>query len=145
MGYRHDMSRESEKKALLPEGWRQFKIHACEEQTSSKGNPMFKFTFFDMELGQEKDVYAIAVQGKRWFLKQILAACGVAAAEDGVYEWDIPDVLEKVMSGRVEHFDDEWINREGKTILTKKDKIAEIQEADCQIAEEEPPIGDDPR
>jgi len=129
MSYRHDMSKESKKKALLPEGWRPFKITACEEKVSKKGNDMFVFTFTDIETGQDEEVYAIAAQGKRWFLKGILSACGVAAAEDGVYDWDMVDVMNKAIRGYVVHEEEEWINRQGETIVTKKSKINDTMEA----------------
>lgn len=126
--YKHDMSDESEKKTLLPEGQRKFQIVDCKEAVSKSGNDMFIFTFKDVLLGQEEEVYAVAVKGKRWFLKSVLAACGVGAAEDGVYEWDIPDVMNKTVLGIVIHFDEEWINREGNKVKSKKHKITDITE-----------------
>lgn len=127
MGYKHDMSGEKEKKELIPEGWRKFEIYGCEEYTSKAGKPTFKLQILDSELGQDEEIYATAVKGKRWFLKQILAACGVAAAQDGVYEWDIPDILDKVIMGKVVHYPDTWINRSNQTITTTKWKIAEVR------------------
>lgn len=127
MGYKHDMSTEKERKGLIPEGWRRFEIYGCEEQTSKAGNLMFKFSILDSELGQDEEIYAIAVKGKRWFLKSILTACGIEAGQDGIYEWDIPDILDKHFMGRVEHYPDTWINRENKEITTTKWKIAEVK------------------
>jgi len=127
MGYEMDMSQESEKKQLLPTGWREFEIINCEEQISKQGNMMFKFTFTDTEFKQEEEVYAVAIPKKRWFLKQILSACGVSAGQDGVYEWDIPDVINKLIVGRVEHEEQEWINRNNETIITKQAKIREVK------------------
>ena len=124
--YSMDMSDESERKKLLPEGWRDFKIVACEAQISKQGNEMFKFLFKDIETGQEEDVYAVAVKGKRWFLKQILAACGLAASQDGVYDWDIANLLDKDVSGFVSHIEEPWVNREGNTVKTKKHKITQV-------------------
>jgi len=123
-----DMSKESEKKKLLPEGWREFEILDCKEQVSKQGNDMFKFTFIDVETEQEEEVYAVATQGKRWFLKQVLIACGVAAGQDGIYEWDISNVLGKVVLGYVSHQEEEWINRENKTVKSMKSKITEVAE-----------------
>lgn len=130
MSYKMDMSKEQDKKILLPAGWRRFKITSCEEKVSKSGNDMFVFNFKDCETQQSEEVYAIATQGKRWFLKSILGACGVEAAQDGIYEWDIPDVLDQYVMGRVEHFDEEWIDREGKTRQTKKGKIVEVKKDD---------------
>jgi hypothetical protein len=121
-----NMTGEQEKKKLLPEGWREFRIMDCVEQISKQGNEMFKFILRDIETQQDDEVYAIAVQGKRWFLKQILTACGIAAGQDGIYEWDIPDVLDKVITGYVSHQEEEWINREGTTVKTTKHKITEV-------------------
>jgi hypothetical protein len=137
--YKYDMSGESAPKTLLPKGWRKFRITDGEEQLSKKGNPMFKFTFLDIDTQTSSDVYAITTQGKRWFLKQILSACHAPAGEDGVYDWDLPDVIGKVVRGRVDHEDNEWINREGKKQVTLQSKIVEVIE-DGEIVKETPSV-----
>ena len=124
--YEHDMSKESEK-VLLPEGDRQFRISDIEEAVSKSGNDMFIFKFEDLETGSVTDVYAIAAKGKRWFLKQILTACGIEAGQDGVYKWDFKDVKNRVVSGSVVHEESEWTNRDGKDIITKKHKIQSVK------------------
>lgn len=124
--YQHDMSKEKEK-GLWLEGWREFEIVECVEHTSKAGNEGFKFTFSDAETYQENDIYATAVPKKRWFLKSILKACGVPASQDGVYDWSISDVKGKFIRGRVEHYPDEWVNRDSKTVVTTKHKVAEIK------------------
>ena len=129
MGYKHDMSSEQGKKQLLPEGQREFRIKACREEMSKAGNEMFVFTFQDILTGYSEEVYAIAEKGKRWFLKSILDACEIEAAKDGVYEWDIKDVINQTVLGIVIQFDDEWINRTGQTVKTKKHKIQDITSA----------------
>lgn len=126
--YKYDMSKEKEKRPLFPEGWRKFEILDCKEETSKAGNTMFRFTIIDIESEEQDDIYAIAVAGKRWFLKQILTACGVEAGKDGVYEWEIKDVLTETIYGRVVHYDEEWINRENRTIKTKRYRIAEVRD-----------------
>jgi hypothetical protein len=141
MGYRYDMSKEKDKGVLLPEGWRRFKVTACEEKVSKSGNDMFVLTFMDCETRQSEEVYAIATQGKRWFLKSILSACGIEAAQDGIYEWDIPDILDQYVQGRVEHFEEEWIDRSGKSRTTKKGKIVEVKEDDGSGAPDIPDEG----
>ena len=138
MGYKMDMSQEKEKKPLLPEGWREFEIVACVEETSKAGNDMFKFKISDVLTNQEEEVYAIATQGKRWFLKQVLTACQVAAGEDGVYEWDIPDVIGQTIFGKVEHIEETWINRENKEIKTTKMKVTQILDKAPEVAEKAP-------
>ena len=125
--YSYDMSQEKEQKKIIPEGWHRIEIYACEEQTSKAGNPMFKFSILFSEIGQDEELYAIAVKGKRWFLKNLLRECGVAAGQDKVYEWDVEDVLDKILMARVEHYPDTWINREGKTITTTKWQIKEVR------------------
>ena len=130
--YQHDMSGESKKNAPLPEGWRRFKITACVEKTSKQGNEMFVFNFTDLETKQVEEVYAIATQGKRWFLKMILAACNIPASEDGVYDWDIIDILDQEVLGLVKHEQEEWINRDGKTVTSTKGKIIEVGEASIE-------------
>lgn len=150
--FKMDMSQESERgtKMLLPEGWRVFKITACEEQVSKQGNEMFKFNFLDVALQETVEVFAIAVPKKRWFLKSILKACNILASEDGVYEWDIDDVLDMSVKGNVVHEEEEWIDRQGKTRQTKKHRIVEIdsvvQKEVTQATEEtdlEKELGDD--
>ena len=126
--FQHDMTGESEKKKLLPDGWREFKIMDGEEQTSKAGNPMFKFIFRDLETQQDEEVYAVAVKGKRWFLKQVLASCGIKEDKDGVFEWDIDDLLDKDVMGLVTHVEEEWINREGNTVKSTKHKITEVKD-----------------
>ena len=130
MGYSMDMSGETERKGLLPEGWRRFKITSCKEQVSKSGNDMFVFSFLDCERQQEEEIYAIAVPKKRWFLKSILSACGVEAAEDGVYNWEIQDVLDQYVMGRVEHSQEDWIDRDNKPRTTTKGRIVEVKEDD---------------
>lgn len=130
MGYQMDMSKEKDKKVLLPVGWRRFKIVSCEEKTSKNGNEMFILGMLDCETRQVEDVYAIATPGKRWFLKSILDACGIEAAKDGVYEWDIQDILNQYIGGRIEHSVEDWIDREGKGRNTTKSKIVEVKRDD---------------
>ena len=125
--YEMDMKGETEKKQALPEGWREFEILTCEPQISKANNEMFVLIFVDTETDQEEEIYAVSTKGKRWFLKQILKACGVEETKEGVFKWDIPDVLNKTVFGRVEHTPEEWIDREGKTRVTTKGKIVEVK------------------
>jgi len=125
-----DMNNESKEKALVPEGLRPFKIVACVPGVSkTSGNDMFTFTFMDLETKIDIEVYAVAVKGKRWFLKNILAVCGVAAHEDGVYDWEISDVMEKIVNAYVEHEPNEWVNNKGIPIKTTRAKISDVEEA----------------
>ena len=85
---RDDMSEETPTKKLIPEGWRKFLIKSGIETTAKSGNEMIEFVFVDDKTQYEEKVYAVSVPKKRWFLKRILEACNIAAAQDGVYEWD---------------------------------------------------------
>lgn len=138
MGYKMNMSEEKKPttKMLLPEGWRKFKIVGVEERVSKAGNQMFVITAKDEETGYDDTWFAIAEPKKRWFLKSILAACGCKASEDGVYDWDIKDILQKNVLGLSVHEDNEYINREGETVKTKQHKIVDIQETE----QDAPPI-----
>lgn len=141
--YEHNMSKESEKASLLSEGWHKFEIVSCEEQVSKKGNDMFKIRIAELEHYQEVEIYALAVEGKRWFLKQILVACGVKPNDKGVFTWDEGDLVGKVISGKVTHVTEPWVNREGKDVVTTKHKIETVS----LIGVEEGPInlGEEPK
>ena len=127
--YSHDMSKETvpKRKKLLPEGWRQFTILDCKETTSKAGNEMFVFTIRDTETGYEEDIYAVATPKKRWFLKTILSAVGCEGGEDGVYNWDIPQVINKEFQGLVEHERNDYINRDGETVKGVQHRITEVK------------------
>ena len=132
MGYNMDMSDEKKPqiKVCLPEGWRKFKLTYAEEQTSKQGNDMIVITAEDVETGYCDTWYALAVPKKRWFLKMILAACGCAASEDGVYDWDIPDIIGKSVEGLCVHEDNKWINRDGDEVVTQQHKVVDIRECE---------------
>lgn len=125
MTYSMDMSQEKTPttRKLLPEGEREFQVSFIEEQVSKSGNKMFKVGLTDKETGYLTDVYLVAEPGKRWALKQLLTACGCEAGQDGVYNWDTHDVIDKHISATVEHEDNEFINRNGETIKTKQHRI----------------------
>lgn len=131
MPYKMDMNQEKEplRKKLLDEGEHVFEIVSCEPSISKSGNEMFIIELKHEESGYIDKIYPISVQGKRWFLKQILAACGLDAAKDGVYDWDIPDIIGKKITGIVEHEDNEYINRAGETIKGKQHRIVSVKEA----------------
>ena len=123
-----DMTQEKDPAKLIPEGWQAFEVVRLEEQTSKAGNQMFKISLVladDMSTGT--DVFAVAEAGKRWFLKQLLTACGCEAGQDGVYDWDVADVEGKTIQGRVEHIQETWIDREGRERKTPKSKVVEFK------------------
>lgn len=137
--YKHDMSDEPKPKVkrLLDEGWRKFKIISGEEQTSKAGNEMVVFEVEDVLTGYREDWYCVTVKGKRWFLKSILNACGLEGGQDGVYEWDIRDLIDKEVAGLVIHEPNTYINREGVEINTTQHRIQEVKKADDTIAWDE--------
>ena len=127
--YKMDMSKEKEvtRKKLLPEGWRKFNILSCEPSVSKSGNDMFIIELEDVETSYIDKIYAISTEGKRWFLKSILAACNVPASQDGVYDWEAKDIIGKQIEGLIEHEDNEWINRQGDKVITKQHRIVEFK------------------
>ena len=125
--YSMDMSGES-KKSLFPEGERELEIIGCVDTISKKNNNMFQFTVRDVETGAEDDrIYAISQKGRRWFLKEILAACKVAASKDGVYDWDISDVIGKIVTATVKHYDNKYINRDNQEVSATKQRITDFK------------------
>ena len=132
MSYSHDMSQETKPnvKKLLPVGWRKFQIKACKEATSKAGNPQFIFRIMDVDTQYEEDIYAISTPGKRWFLKSILESVGCEAGQDGKYNWDIPDVLDKEFLGLIIHEPNTYINRAGEEIHNQQHKITDVKSID---------------
>jgi len=125
--YSHDMRKETAPKVCLPIGWRRFKIDGGEEMTSKKGNPMFKFTFYDLMTQTNHEVYAVSTEGKRWFLKMVLGACNCPASENGVYDWDMIDIVNQIVQGRIEHEPNDWIDRSGTAHNDKQSKVVEVR------------------
>jgi len=128
MSYEHDMNDEKPPKRLLDKGWRKFTVKTCTEEQSKAGNDMFIITLLDQETDYIDTIYLISTEGKRWALKNLLAACGVAAAADGVYKWDIADIINKEVSGLIGHEPNEYINRSGDTVKTTQHRIIEFKE-----------------
>ena len=129
MPYKHGMKNEKPPKRLLEKGWRNFKVIACNESESKGGNPMFVINLLDEETSYVDTIYAISTEGKRWVLKNLLTACGVEAGQDGVYEWDIADILDKDVKGLVDHEPNKYINRNGDEVETIQHRIVEFQMA----------------
>ena len=123
--YKHDMTKETDPSVQMPVGWHEYVVAGCREATSKAGNDMFIITLvLHKDSSISGDVYAIAEQGKRWFLKQLLTACQVAAGKDGVYEWDTDDVIGKHVLAQGISRDEKWIDREGNERVTARTKIA---------------------
>jgi hypothetical protein len=130
MSYDHDMNGEDRVVFEMPDGWHDFEIVNLTEQKSKQNNDMFVAKVVSAEdYGVGCDVYLLAEKGKKWFLKQLLTACGIVSDEEGHMLWDIPDIEGKTVSGRIEHQQDkDWIDREGKTQPGKnKARIVEFK------------------
>ena len=133
--YSHDMSDEPKPKVkrLLDEGWRKFSIINGEDKISKSGNTMIVLETEDVLTGYREDWYCVSVPKKRWFLKSILAACGLEAAQDGVYNWDLKDILDKEIAGLVVHEPNKYINRDGIEVETTQHRIQEVKSVEDAI------------
>jgi len=130
MSYDMDMNGEDKVNFEMPDGWHDFEIVKLEEKTSNQGNEMFVAKVVSAEdAGIGTDVYLVSEKGKRWFLKQLLAACGCEPDDVGHFLWDIPDVEGQTVKARVEHQQEpDWIDRKGITQKGKlKAKITEFK------------------
>ena len=137
--YSHDMSQEREKDSFFEkETWYAWKVCAVEDAMSKKDNPQFIITLEENGTLGKLTVYAIAVPKKRWLLKQFLKACDLPASQDGKYDWDIPDVLGKVVYGRVRNEkQDSWIDRNNNMREGEwKSRIAEFKAVETDLGEE---------
>lgn len=126
--YNMNMKGEKEPNRVLDPGWYDWEIVSVEEQTSKQGNQMFKVAIAlatDPQIGM--DVYAVAEEGKRWFLKQLLNACECTKDEDGNYDWSEEDLVGKNVQGRVENNQETWIDRQGAERTTTKSKVVEFR------------------
>ena len=128
-----DMTQEIEPNKVFEEGWHDWEVVKVEEQTSQAGNQMFKISLALADKPSEGiAVYAVAEQGKRWFLKQLLRACDCAAGEDGIYDWSEEDIEGQAVSGRIENAKETWVDREGKIRETLKSKIVEFRKLEVK-------------
>lgn len=122
-----DNEKAPSRKVLLPEGWRNFQIESCEKTTSKSGNMMFKVGLLDEVTQTSTNVYLIAVQGKRWALKQVLDATGVEKQEEDEYDYS-QDLLGQKVSGLIVHEPNDYINRNGEEVKAMQHKVAEFKE-----------------
>lgn len=130
MAYDMDMNGEDKVTFEMPDGWHTFEVVKLEEKTSKQGNQMFMAKVVSaQDYGIGTDVYLVAEKGKRWFLKQLLAACGCESDGEGHFLWDLPDVEGKTIQGRVEHQQEsEWTDRKGAVQPGKlKARIVELK------------------
>ena len=113
---------------LIPEGWNIHMITDIVGQVSkSSGNPMYVMTIEEPNSGSVDVVYMVDVKGKRFMLKQLLAACGVQENKDGVVEWSEEDVVGKSIECRNVPEDNEFTRKDGTVVKEKRNKIQGIR------------------
>jgi hypothetical protein len=126
--YQMDMRGEKNTAKQMKAGWNKCTVTDCKEAISKAGNQMF---VIDLTLNDDPSVvstvYAVATPKKRWFLKNLLSACHVPAAADGMYDWSESDVIGKHVEAFVE-------------IQDEKAKVTGFKQIDNFIAVEKPVI-----
>lgn len=126
--YQHNMNGEKEPNKVLDPGWYDWEIVKVDPQRSKQGNNMFVISIaLAQDPGTGQDVYCVAEEGKRWFLKQLLKACEVPTLEDGSFNWSEEDLIGKNIQGRVENNQETWTDRENKERITTKSKVVEFR------------------
>lgn len=138
--YRDDLSQERKPKGLIPEGNRLVRVLEMIESVSKGGNKMFTCQIEDLGTKEIMPVWLLNEPKKRWLLKSLLSACEVAAAQDGIYEWDTSDVIGKTVVALIQHEEKPWINREGVEVIVKNAKVLEFFEATNTAAETSQPV-----
>ena len=95
-----------------------------EEKKSKSGNMMFEITVaLDTDPSVGCICYAVAEEGKRWFLKQLLQACDIQKDENGLYNFDTDYLIGKIVSGKVRNETETFINRDRQEETKTKAKI----------------------
>ena len=122
--YSHDMSDERTPAKVWDEGWYEFVVSDMVEKTSKSGNEMFVITLDNAE--GSLDVYAIAVRGKRWFLKRFLEAVGVKETPEKVMEWDVSECIGKTVRGYVADEESTYTDRDGNKRKNIKSVVKNI-------------------
>lgn len=133
--FQHNMNEEKRPPTLLPEGARLVRITELIKGTSKNGNEMFTATIEDIKTRKSMAVYLVAVPKKRWLLKTLLTAVGSPASEDGIYSWSKTDVLGKTVIAIVDHFQEPWIDTDGKETMQTKCQVSEFLAPDNQVKE----------
>lgn len=139
--YKQNMADEKRPPTILPEGHRVVRVTEMIPGVSKNGNQMFTATIEDVKTRKSMQVWCVAEPKKRWLLKSLLTACGVAAGQDGVYDWSVTDVIGQTVVALVEHSQEPWINKDGVEIMQTKAKVTEfltpVKGADVKISEED--------
>ncbi len=124
----YDMSKESERLDMeLKDGVYKFEIVSIEEKVSSQQNDMLVMQVaLDSDPSQGSTVYMVTQEGKRWFLKQLLEACGITQNQEGNYDFDTDELIGKLVEAKVVNVNDEWVDRNGATQSKMKSKIVKF-------------------
>jgi hypothetical protein len=126
MVYEHDMKEEKRPVQLLPEGPRLVRVTEMIFGKSKKDLDMFTTTIEDVKTHKSMVCWLGAEPKKRWMLKSLLTACEIPAGQDGIYSWDVKDVIGKTVIAMIEHKEEPWINREGEQVKTMKAIVTEF-------------------
>lgn len=125
--YSDDFSQEKKPSGIIPSGHRQvIVVEMIDGVSKASGNPMFTATIEDIETKNTMQVFLVNVPKKRWMLKSLLNAVGVEGGQDGVYSWDVTDVIGKQVTAIIEHYSEPWINRDGQSVTSNKAKVTEF-------------------
>lgn len=108
---------------LMNPGWILYTVTDVLRGTSKAGNPQFIITIEEPNTGSVDTVYAIDVKGKRWILKQFLAACKLGEDKDGKITWCEEDVIGMTVEAKNVPEKNEYTNRDGEKISEMKNKI----------------------
>ena len=127
--YHNDLRNEkgSGRKVVLTPGWHTFEVVGIEEKTSKAGNPMFVAELAEDKTMHTINVFMVATEGKAWMLKQFLTAVNAPVDEEGVFTWDVANVMGKRLEGFVENEPNDWIDRDGKTQTSHQSKVMEFK------------------
>ena len=128
MGYVTELKGEGGS-VLIDAGWNTHLITDIVSETSSKGNPMFVMTIEEPNSGSVDKVYMVDVKGKRFMLKQLLAACGVKEDENGNVEWSEEDIVGQSIECRNVPEENEFTRKDGTTVKELRNKIQGIRRA----------------
>ena len=109
---------------LMEPGWITYRVMDIVPQVSkTSGNNMFVVTLEEPNVGSVDVVYMVDVKGKRWLLKQFLAACNVKEDANGKMNWCEEDVIGCSIEAKNVPEPNTYINKAGETITEKRNKI----------------------
>ena len=120
--YEHDMRGEGGSVLIAP-GWNVHLVTDIVPETAKSGNEMFVITLEHPDSGSVDKVYAITQKGKRWLLKQFLAACGIEEDKDGTYKWCEEDVIGCSIEAYNKPEPNEFTRRDGTVVKETRNKI----------------------